>query len=57
MSADDVIEYDLDSNPVNANGRASFIERFIHGEIYKLRPDVNAVVHSLALQPGAKTKV
>jgi HCOMODA/2-hydroxy-3-carboxy-muconic semialdehyde decarboxylase len=46
MTADDVIEYDLDSNPVNANGRASFIERFIHGEIYKLRPDVNAIVHS-----------
>jgi ribulose-5-phosphate 4-epimerase/fuculose-1-phosphate aldolase len=23
-----------------------FIERFIHGEIYKARPDVNAVVHS-----------
>jgi HCOMODA/2-hydroxy-3-carboxy-muconic semialdehyde decarboxylase len=46
MTADDVIEYDLDSNPVNANGRASFIERFIHGEIYKVRPDVNAIVHS-----------
>jgi len=42
----DIIEYDLDSNPCNANGRASFLERFIHGEIYKARPDVNAVVHS-----------
>jgi ribulose-5-phosphate 4-epimerase/fuculose-1-phosphate aldolase len=45
-TANDVIEYDLDSNPVNANGRASFIERFIHGEIYKTRPDVSAIVHS-----------
>jgi ribulose-5-phosphate 4-epimerase/fuculose-1-phosphate aldolase len=46
MTADDVIEYDLDSNPVSANGKASFLERFIHGEIYKVRPDVNAIVHS-----------
>jgi ribulose-5-phosphate 4-epimerase/fuculose-1-phosphate aldolase len=42
----DLIEYDLDSNACDANGRASFIERFIHGEIYKARPDVMAVVHS-----------
>ncbi len=43
---EDLIEYDLDSNPVNANGRGSFLERFIHGEIYKARPDVMSVVHS-----------
>jgi HCOMODA/2-hydroxy-3-carboxy-muconic semialdehyde decarboxylase len=42
----DIMEYDLDSNPVNANGRSSFLERFIHGEIYKARPDIMAVVHS-----------
>jgi HCOMODA/2-hydroxy-3-carboxy-muconic semialdehyde decarboxylase len=42
----DLIEYDLDSNACDANGRSSFIERFIHGEIYKARPDVMAVVHS-----------
>jgi HCOMODA/2-hydroxy-3-carboxy-muconic semialdehyde decarboxylase len=42
----DIIEYDLDSNPVDANGRGSFLERFIHGEIYKTRADVMAVVHS-----------
>src|SRR5579859_7020953 len=42
----DIIEYDLDSNAVDANGRSSFLERFIHGEIYKARPDVAAVVHS-----------
>jgi HCOMODA/2-hydroxy-3-carboxy-muconic semialdehyde decarboxylase len=46
MTAKDVMEYDLDSNPVDANGRDSFIERFIHGETYKARPDVRAVVHS-----------
>jgi HCOMODA/2-hydroxy-3-carboxy-muconic semialdehyde decarboxylase len=43
---DDIIEYDLDSRPCNANGRNSFLERFIHGEIYRARPDINSVVHS-----------
>ena len=43
---EDIVEYDLDSRPVNANGRNSFLERFIHGEVYKARPDVIAVVHS-----------
>jgi ribulose-5-phosphate 4-epimerase/fuculose-1-phosphate aldolase len=42
----DIIEYDLDSNPCNANGRGSFLERFIHGEIYKARPDIMSIVHS-----------
>jgi ribulose-5-phosphate 4-epimerase/fuculose-1-phosphate aldolase len=42
----DIIEYDLDSNPCNANGRTSFLERFIHGEIYKARPDIMSVVHN-----------
>jgi ribulose-5-phosphate 4-epimerase/fuculose-1-phosphate aldolase len=46
VTAGDLMEYDLDSNPVDARGRAMFIERFIHGEIYKARPDVRAVVHS-----------
>src|SRR6059036_696342 len=46
VTPDDIIEYDLDSNAVNANGRSSFVERFIHGEIYKARPDIQSVVHS-----------
>ncbi len=46
VTPDDIIEYDLDSNPCNANGRNSFLERFIHGEIFKARPDVMSVVHS-----------
>jgi len=45
VTAADIMEYDLESNPVDARGRAMFIERFIHGEIYKGRPDVKAVVH------------
>lgn len=46
VTAGDIVEYDLDSNPVNLNGRGQFSERFIHGEIYKARPDVGAVVHN-----------
>jgi ribulose-5-phosphate 4-epimerase/fuculose-1-phosphate aldolase len=42
----DLITFDLDSNALNAGGRPVYRERFIHGQIYKLRPDVNAVVHS-----------
>jgi HCOMODA/2-hydroxy-3-carboxy-muconic semialdehyde decarboxylase len=46
VTPDDILEYDLDSRPSNAAGRKSFLERFIHGEVYKARPDVMAVVHS-----------
>jgi ribulose-5-phosphate 4-epimerase/fuculose-1-phosphate aldolase len=42
----DIVEYDLDSTALNASGRDSFLERFIHGEIYKARPDIMSVVHS-----------
>jgi ribulose-5-phosphate 4-epimerase/fuculose-1-phosphate aldolase len=42
----DIQEYDLDSRPVVANGPAGYNERYIHGEIYKLRPEVMAVVHN-----------
>jgi HCOMODA/2-hydroxy-3-carboxy-muconic semialdehyde decarboxylase len=46
VAVEDIITFDLDSNAIDANGRPIYRERFIHGEIYKLRPDVNAVVHS-----------
>src|SRR5271170_8231234 len=44
VTAADIVEYDLDSNPIG-DDRAGYRERFIHGEIYKARPDVMAVVH------------
>ena len=43
---EDIMEYDLDSNPIDPRGRESVRERFIHGEIFKARQDVNAVVHN-----------
>jgi ribulose-5-phosphate 4-epimerase/fuculose-1-phosphate aldolase len=46
VTADDVMEFDLDGNAVDARGRSVFLERFIHGEIYKARPDVMSVVHT-----------
>ena len=46
VTAADIMEFDLDSTPVDARGRAVYLERFIHGEIYRARPDVNSVVHS-----------
>jgi HCOMODA/2-hydroxy-3-carboxy-muconic semialdehyde decarboxylase len=42
----DILEFDLDSNPIDAQGKAVYQERFIHGEIYKARPDVKAIVHN-----------
>jgi ribulose-5-phosphate 4-epimerase/fuculose-1-phosphate aldolase len=45
VTADDIMEYDFESNAVDARGRASYRERFIHSEIYKVRPDVNSIVH------------
>jgi len=41
----DVLEYDLDSNPVKPTDLKLYAERVIHGEIYKARPDVMAVTH------------
>ena len=42
----DIIEFDLDGNPIDAGGRRVYLERFIHGEIYRARPDVMAIVHN-----------
>ena len=46
VQQEDLIEYDLDSRPVGDDGRESVRERFIHGEIYKARPEIMAVVHN-----------
>src|SRR5882724_1818205 len=46
VTADDIMEFDLDGNAVGNSGRSVFLERFIHSEIYKARPDVMSVVHT-----------
>lgn len=44
----DILRLDLDSQTVDPQDQDTLLyrERFIHGEIYKVRPDVNAIVHS-----------
>ncbi|MFZ3358554.1 MAG: class II aldolase/adducin family protein [Xanthobacteraceae bacterium] len=48
VTAADILVLDLDSQTVDPkdDGKLLYRERFIHGEIYKARPDVNAIVHS-----------
>ena len=45
VTAADILEYDLDATPVRDTNAVGYSERFIHGEIYKARPDVKAVIH------------
>ncbi|MDE2228622.1 MAG: class II aldolase/adducin family protein [Alphaproteobacteria bacterium] len=42
----DIMQFDLAGMAIEPRGRAVYLERFIHGSIYKARPDVMAVVHS-----------
>ncbi len=46
VTADDILEFDLDGNAIDAGGRKVYLERFIHGELFRARPDVMSVVHS-----------
>jgi len=46
VTREDIVEFTLDGEPVDAKGRKVYLERFIHGEIYRARPDVHSVVHS-----------
>ena len=46
VQREDLIEYDLESRAIDPKGRESVRERFIHGEIFKARPEVVCVVHN-----------
>jgi len=47
VSQDDLVELRVsDSQPIDPKGRRVNGERYIHGEIYKARPDVMSVIHS-----------
>jgi ribulose-5-phosphate 4-epimerase/fuculose-1-phosphate aldolase len=45
VTAADIAIFDLESNPLTHADKPQYSERFIHGEIYKVRPDVVSVVH------------
>ena len=60
VTAADLMAIHLDGRPVSENAPASYLERFIHSEIYRARPDVVAIVHShsaavipFSIVPGA----
>jgi len=59
VTAADILEHGLDGEAIDPKGKTSYKERFIHSEIYRMRPDVNAVVHCHApsLIPFGVTKV
>ena len=47
VEVDDFLELDVaTSQPADARGRRVNGERYLHGEIFKARPDVNAIVHA-----------
>jgi HCOMODA/2-hydroxy-3-carboxy-muconic semialdehyde decarboxylase len=46
VTSNDIMEYDRNGEPVDARGRNSYVERYIHAAIYRARPDVKAAVHS-----------
>ena len=46
VAAADIMEFGLDGEPLDARGRKPYLERYIHSEIYRVRPDVQAIVHS-----------
>ncbi|MEY3954196.1 MAG: hypothetical protein RLZZ397_1076 [Pseudomonadota bacterium] len=54
----DITTYDFDGNTLSNQTERPYLERFIHGEIYRARPDVMSVVHSHSINviPFAITK-
>lgn len=59
VTAADIMEFDEECQPVSAQGRSVFLERFIHCEIYRDHPEVNSVSHnhSPAIIPFTVSKV
>jgi ribulose-5-phosphate 4-epimerase/fuculose-1-phosphate aldolase len=57
ITKEDILEFTLDSTPIDQRGLPSYAERPIHGCIYRARPDVMAVCHNHAsgLLPFAVT--
>jgi ribulose-5-phosphate 4-epimerase/fuculose-1-phosphate aldolase len=48
VTHDDILEFDLDCNPIDQKGKTMYSERPIHGAIFQARPDINSVVHNHA---------
>ena len=48
VTESDILELDFDCKPVNGGNPRLYSEVYIHGEAYRARPDVKAVVHTHA---------
>lgn len=48
VTANDIVELDLEGHPVTDERRHLYLERFIHAGIFETRPDVMSVVHAHA---------
>ncbi|NQV57403.1 MAG: class II aldolase/adducin family protein [Rhodospirillales bacterium] len=46
VTADDILEFNLDNSPVVETDTPIYIERPIHGAVYQARPDVMSVIHN-----------
>src|SRR5258708_8819229 len=46
VKRDDILEFDLDCNVIDARGKSLYTERPIHGGAYQARPDVMSVIHN-----------
>jgi HCOMODA/2-hydroxy-3-carboxy-muconic semialdehyde decarboxylase len=59
VTLEDLMEYTIQGEPLDQQGRAMYAERPIHGAVYEARPDVQAVVHnhSPAVVPFSVTSV
>jgi len=46
VKADDIVVCDLNGDVHDKQGRKTYVERYIHSEIYRARPDVISIIHS-----------
>jgi ribulose-5-phosphate 4-epimerase/fuculose-1-phosphate aldolase len=46
IEADDILEFTLEGDPVDAGRLKPYLERFIHGAVYEARPEIRSVVHN-----------
>jgi len=59
VEAGDIVEFDMDGEPVMPTDRRLYSERVMHSSIYRRRPDVSAIVHhhAAAIMPYCITDV
>jgi len=58
VTAEDLMEFELDGTPVDPKGRQPYAERPIHSGLYEARSDVQSVIHnhSYAVIPFSVTR-